>query len=322
MSTNFLKNQSYVSVDQIKSIKNLQVIFRTADMMKTKVEKRKIYEPLKGNSVAVLFYQPSTRTFTSFTAAAKRLGAYVTEIHGMEQYSSVSKGETLEDTIRSIYQTTGADVIVLRHPSDNSSEVAASVSCVPIINAGSGITEHPTQALLDLYTIYQNFKNLDKFNVVMVGDLLYGRTIKSLAKLLALYNKKIKITLVSPPQLKAPKDFVTQISKKIKVSETDDLEGSLKKADVVYMTRVQKEWFEKAGKTDEYEKLKDSFILTRHMVSQMKTKSLIMHPLPRVGEILAEVDHDPRAKYFEQMRSGLYIRMALLAMILGKSKTV
>ena len=155
----------------------------------------------------------------------------------------------------------------------------------------------------------------------MVGDLLYGRTIKSLAKLLALYNQKTKITLVSPLQLKAPRDFVTQLAKKIKVSETDDLEGSLKKADVVYMTRVQKEWFEKAGKTDEYEKLKDSFILTRHMVSQMKTKSLVMHPLPRVGEILAEVDRDPRAKYFEQMRSGLYIRMALLAMILGKSKT-
>ena len=318
MTANFLKNKSYISVDQIKNIKDLQSIFKVADLMKTKVEAKQIYEPLNGYSVAVLFYQPSTRTFTSFTAAAKRLGAYVTEIHGMEQYSSVSKGETLEDTIRSIYQTTGADAIVLRHPSDNSSEVAASVSYVPILNAGSGTKEHPTQALLDMYTIYQHFKNLNNLNVVMVGDLLYGRTIKSLAKLLALYNQKTTITLVSPPQLKAPTDFVKQISKKVKVVETDDLQGNLKKADIVYMTRFQKEWFEKSGKMDEYEKLKDSFILTRHMATQMKAKALIMHPLPRVGEILAEVDHDPRAKYFEQMRSGLYVRMGLLTMILDK----
>lgn len=313
--------------------------------MKRRVESKKIYEPLKGYCVAVLFYQPSTRTFSSFVAAAKRLGAYVIDIHGMASFSSVCKGETLEDTIRTIHQTTGADAIVIRHPANESSMIAAEYSYVPVLNAGSGKLEHPTQALLDLYTIYSHFKKLGHpefisgstkilnqaclepvervqndntgLHVVMVGDLLYGRTIKSLAKLLALF-KNNQISLVAPPQLKAPKELVASWAKKMKVEESEDLKPLLKKADVLYMTRVQKEWFEASGTLDEYEKLKDKYVLTRHMVEQMKKKAIVMHPLPRVGEILREVDEDPRAKYFEQMRSGLYVRMALLEMILLK----
>ncbi len=318
MAKSLYFSKSYISIDQVRSKEQIKELFIIADQMRDHVEKGTIYEPLKGKTVSILFYQPSTRTFTSFVAAANRLGAYVTAIHGMEEFSSVSKGETLEDTIRSIYQTTAADVIILRHPENTSSQVAASVSDVPIINAGSGTLEHPTQALLDLYTIYQQFGRLDRLNVAMVGDLLYGRTIKSLAKLLALTNKGTTLTFVSPEELNAPRELIGHLKKKVTVKEVDRLEPVLRTADVVYMTRVQKEWFEKAGKLDQYERLKERFVLTRHMVSKMKKKSIVMHPLPRVGEILHEVDDDSRQRYFSQMRSGLYVRMALLKSILVK----
>lgn len=316
MSKNPFKNNHYISIDQIESQDQVKLLFERADYMKSVVESHKVYEPLKGKDVAILFYQPSTRTFTSFMAAAQRLGAYTVGIHGMETYSSVSKGETLEDTIRSIHQTTAADAIVLRHPDNNSSKVAASVSAVPIINAGSGKLEHPTQALLDLYTIHNNLGKTQGLHVVMVGDLLYGRTVKSLAKLLALMDGGTKITFVAPDELKMPREDIASLSGKLEIEETDNLKTALADADVVYMTRVQKEWFENAGKLDEYERLKDRFVLTRHMVEKMGKDSIVMHPLPRVGEILHEVDDDPRAKYFEQMRSGLYTRMALLELVL------
>lgn len=316
MKKSWLYQKSYISVDQIKRKAQIDELFKRADTMKKNVETHHVYEPLKGMTVAILFYQPSTRTFSSFEAAARRLGAYTVAIHGMTQYSSVAKGESLEDTIKSIYQTTGADAVVIRHPENNSSDVAAAVSSVPIINGGSGTKEHPTQALLDLYTIYDHHKKMDGLNVAMVGDLLYGRTIKSLAKVLTVTGKKNKFMFVSPEELKAPRDYVRALSNKAKVTESDNLTKALPKADVVYMTRVQKEWFEKAGKLDEYERLKDKFILTRHMVSTMKKKAMVMHPLPRVGEIMYEVDDDKRAKYFPQMRSGLYVRMALLEAIL------
>lgn len=317
MSSPFF-GQNFISINQVKTKKDILDLFKRADFMKQCVEKGKLHEPLRGKSVAVLFYQPSTRTFSSFVAAAQRLGAYVTAIHGMEEFSSVSKGEDLRDTVRSIYETTAADLLVLRHPDNNSSQVAAEASPLPVINAGSGKLEHPTQALLDLYTIYEHFKRMDSLHVVMVGDLLYGRTIKSLAKLLGIVKGNNRITFVSPDELKAPAELVTDLKKVMQVEETDNLRKALVDADVVYMTRVQKEWFESAGKLDEYEKLKNRFILTRHMVSQMKKKSIVLHPLPRVGEILEEVDDDPRAKYFHQMRSGLYVRMALLEAILLK----
>lgn len=310
--------EDFISIDQVKSAKQIFDLFKRVDHMKKIVESGKVFEPLRGKSVSVLFYQPSTRTFSSFVAAAQRLGAYVTAIHGMEEFSSVSKGENLTDTVRSIYETTAADVLVLRHPDNNSSQVAAEASPLPVINAGSGKLEHPTQALLDMYTIYEHFGRLEDLHIVMVGDLLYGRTIKSLANLFALMPGKTKITFVSPDELKAPPELVKQLKKNMTIVETDNLKSVLSSADVVYMTRVQKEWFEKAGKLDEYEKLKMRFVLTRHMVEQMKKKAIVMHPLPRVGEILEEVDEDSRAKYFPQMRSGLYVRMALLEAILGE----
>lgn len=315
--TDSFYQQSFISIDQIQSLTQVEDLFAKAELMKEMVENKTVYEPLLGYCVAILFYQPSTRTFSSFSTAARRLGAYTTAIHGMEEYSSVSKGETLPDTIRSIYQTTGADVIVLRHPDDDSSEVAAKFSPVPVVNAGSGKREHPTQALLDLFTIQQNLGRMDNLHVVMVGDMLYGRTIKSLAKLLTVVGKKNKVTFVAPDELKTPKALVLELTKRgMKVQETTDLTEVISSADVLYMTRVQKEWFEAANKIDEYERLKLKYILTQKLVKQMKKDAIVMHPLPRVGEIEEVVDIDIRAKYFVQMRSGLYVRMALLESIL------
>ena len=309
-------SKSFISIDQINSLSDIKYIFDAADRMKKVILSEKVYEPLKGKTVAVLFYQPSTRTFTSFVAAAKRLGAYVIDINEMTSFSSAVKGESLDDTIRTIYQTTGANAIVLRHPEDNSSQIAASVQDIPVINGGSGTAEHPTQALLDLYTIYQKFRRLDNLNIMMVGDLKYGRTIKSLAKLIARISKNSTITFVSPKELRAPKDFIKDLKDKVEVTQRSNFGTAIEEADVVYMTRVQKEWFEKEGKLDEYEALKLKFIMNKHTADKMKKDAIILHPLPRVGEIMLEVDSDPRAWYFEQMRSGLYVRMALIESIL------
>lgn len=317
MSQSAFYGKSFVSVDQITSRKQIMDLFAAADTMKKVVENREVYEPLSGMAVSILFYQPSTRTFTSFEAAARRLGASVVAVHGMEHFSSVSKGETLDDTVRSVHQTTGADVIVLRHPDNDSSEVAARVSSVPIINAGSGTREHPTQALLDLYTIYSTMGTIDNLHLVMVGDLKYGRTIKSLVKLMAAVGKGNRFTFVSPKELVAPRELVQAMAnQKVSIHEKHAFDDVLTSADVVYMTRVQKEWFEAEGKLEEYEQMKHAFILDKKLVDTMPSQSIVMHPLPRVGEILHEVDANPRAAYFSQMRSGLYVRMALLQAIL------
>lgn len=308
--------KSFISIDQIQSPADIQYIFKVADKMKDIILKEKVYEPLAGKTVAVLFYQPSTRTFTSFVAAAKRLGAYVIDINEMTSFSSAVKGESLEDTIRTIHETTGANAIVLRHPEDTSSQIAASVQDIPVINGGSGTAEHPTQALLDLYTIYQKFHRLDNLHIMMVGDLKYGRTIKSLAKLIARVSKNSRITFVSPKELRAPKEFIKGLKDQVEVTQRSSFGTAIEDVDVVYMTRVQKEWFEKEGKLDEYENLKLKFIMNKHVADKMKKDAIILHPLPRVGEIMYEVDSDPRAWYFAQMRSGLYIRMALIESIL------
>lgn len=317
MSQSTFYGKSFVSVDQITSRNQIMDLFATADHMKKVVENHEVYESLAGMAVSILFYQPSTRTFTSFEAAARRLGATVVAVHGMEHFSSVSKGESLDDTVRSVHQTTGADVIVLRHPDNDSSEVAARVSSVPIVNAGSGTREHPTQALLDLYTIYSQMGTIDNLHLVMVGDLKYGRTIKSLVKLMAKVCTGTTFTFVSPKELVAPRELIQDLSTQyITVCEKHSFDDVLSSADVVYMTRVQKEWFAAEGKLSDYEQLKNAFILDKALVATMHKKAIVMHPLPRVGEILHEVDADPRAAYFSQMRSGLYVRMALLQSIL------
>ena len=311
---NSFKNKSFISIDQLTEVSEIKKIFQTADQMKKIVKKKKPSNILKGFCVAELFYQPSTRTFTSFLAAAKWLGAMTIPIHGMSIYSSAVKGEIIEDTVKSVNQTTGADLIIIRHPDNDSAERAAKASYVPVINAGSGKKEHPTQAVLDLYTIKNELGRITNLKAAFLGDLKYGRTIKSLGKLLSLVDKKLELFLISPKILRMPGDLVKEWkSKGIKVHQTGNLEHALPKVDMLYVTRIQKEWF-KSQK--EYKRISTIYILDKRIMEKAKRKMIVMHPLPRVNEISYEVDDDPRAVYFKQMRNGLYTRMALLKLIL------
>jgi len=298
-------------VDQF-SRQELEIIFNVAEDMRTMVERVCSLDILRGRVIACLFYEPSTRTSSSFIAAAERLGGRVIPINEV-RYSSVTKGESLRDTVRTL--ECYADVIVLRHPETGSAAVAADVARKPIINAGDGIGVHPTQALLDIYTIREELGTIDGLTVTMLGDLKYGRTVHSLARLLSLYD--LRINFVSPPILRVPQsiiDFLRQ--RQIPIAQYDELDPVLPQSDVLYVTRVQKERFENP---EEYEQVKDSYIITRQTLSKAKEHMIIMHPLPRVGEIAEEVDSDPRAAYFRQMENGLYIRMALLALVLGRA---
>lgn len=306
-----------ISVDQFEK-DDVWRLFGIADKMLKSLQRKEKRNDLQGYLVAELFYQPSTRTFTSFLTAALKLGANVLPIHGMQAYSSVVKGESLEDTTRTI-EAIGADIIVLRHPDDNSSEIAAKFSQVPIINAGAGVKEHPTQALLDLYTILNEKGGLENLHVGIVGDLKYGRTTHSLAKLLAKIDK-ISFIFVSPSDLKMPLVIKKELkSKKVKFQETDDVEKVIAKMDVLYWTRIQKEWFEAEKKLDLYEKIKNMFVLSPALLKKAKKDLVVMHPLPRVNEIEYTVDKDKRAIYFKQVGYGVPIRMALLAAVLGKA---
>jgi len=300
-----------VSVKQF-SPEDLAYILGVADEMRSLVKRVGATDLLKGYILANLFYEPSTRTSSSFQAAMQRLGGAVIAIHGV-QYSSVSKGESLPDTIRTL--ECYADVIVLRHPEVGASEVAARYASKPIISAGDGIGEHPTQGLLDIYTILSELGTIDGLHVAMVGDLKHGRTVHSLARLLRLYD--IRLTFVSPDVLRLPAEIKQEMLEAGRpVTETDRVEEIIGSADVVYVTRVQKERF---ADLREYEAVKDYYEITPKLMARAKDKMALMHPLPRVGEIHYDVDDDPRAAYFRQMENGMYIRMALLAAVLGKA---
>jgi aspartate carbamoyltransferase len=291
---------------------DLEYIFGVAHEMREMVQRVGSFDLLKGKILANLFYEPSTRTSSSFTSAMERLGGSLIPINEVH-YSSVAKGESLPDTIRTL--ECYADVIVLRHPEVGASALAAKFARKPIINAGDGIGEHPTQALLDLFTIYEELGEVDGLTITMLGDLKYGRTVHSLARLLSLYN--VEINYVSPDILKIPAEIIDEVNGKgISQDEFNALEPILPETDVLYVTRVQKERFEDIS---QYENVKSAFIITPETMTKAKERMIIMHPLPRVGEISMEVDQDPRAAYFRQMEYGLYVRMALLAMVLGKS---
>jgi len=300
-----------LSVEQF-SRRELEIIFTVAEDMRTMVERVGSLEILRGRVIACLFYEPSTRTSSSFIAAAERLGGQVIPISEV-RYSSVTKGESLRDTIRTL--ECYADVIVLRHYETGSAAVAADIARKPIINAGDGAGEHPTQALLDIFTINEELGKIDGLTVTMVGDLKYGRTVHSLARLLSLFD--VRINFVSPELLRVPQttvDFLRQ--KQIPITQTPNLSDVLPQTDVLYVTRVQKERFEDPA---QYDLVKDSYIITPVTLQQAKEHMIVMHPLPRVGEISEDVDVDPRAAYFRQMENGLYIRMALLALVLGRA---
>ncbi len=293
--------------------KDLEYIFGVAHEMRGMVERIGTFDLLKGKILANLFYEPSTRTSSSFTSAMERLGGSVIPINEVK-YSSVTKGETLADTVRTL--ECYADVIVLRHPETGSAAIAAQAARKPVINAGDGIGEHPTQALLDTFTIREELGRLDHLNVTMLGDLKYGRTVHSLARLLSVFTD-IHLNYVSPDILRMPKEIMEEVAEhKMPQTESDSLTKVLPETDVLYVTRVQKERFENP---DDYEKVKGAYVIDPATMKAAKKDMIVMHPLPRVTEISMEFDEDPRAAYFRQMEYGLYVRMALLAMVLGKA---
>jgi aspartate carbamoyltransferase len=310
-TTGRLYGKDVISVAQFDR-DDLEYIFGVAEAMRTMVAHIGTFDLLKGKILANLFYEPSTRTSSSFVAAMERLGGSVIPINEVK-YSSVSKGESLPDTIRTL--ECYADVIVLRHPDTGSAEIAAKAGRKPIINAGDGIGEHPTQALLDLFTIREELGTVDGLTVTMLGDLRFGRTVHSLSRLLSLFD--VRLNYVSPAILRMPAELVAQLDERgVRQTQHDSLDNVMADTDVLYVTRVQKERFENLS---EYESVKSAYVITPETMKGFRSRMALMHPLPRVGEISPAVDDDPRAAYFRQMEYGLYVRMALLAMVLGKA---
>ena len=292
-------------------------LFEEADIMKELDKKDELPASLKNRVVAMLFYEPSTRTRFSFETAVLKLGGKTISTENAREFSSVSKGESLKDSIKVIGDY--ADFIVMRHHEAGSAIEAAMISKKPIINAGDGKGQHPTQALLDVYTIYKKFGRLNNLKIAMVGDLSRGRTVRSLSYLLSKF-KGNKLYFVSPENSKMGEDILKHLNEKnIEFNETEDLKKVLPDVDVVYMTRVQKERFESL---EEYEKVKDFYIIDKENIQLMKSDAILLHPLPRINEISTDVDGDNRCMIFEQARNGLYIRMALLKLINGQYKKV
>jgi aspartate carbamoyltransferase catalytic subunit len=267
---------------------------------------------LNGRVMAALFYEPSTRTRLSFEAAMLRLGGDTMGTDNAREFSSAAKGETLEDTIRIV--SGYADVIVLRHNEEGAAKRAAAVSSVPVINAGDGPGQHPTQALLDLYTIRDELGHIDGIRIAMVGDLANGRTVRSLTYLLSKF-RDIRICFVAPPQAAMRQDIKDHLDEHhVPWVETEDLDAVLPQVDVIYQTRIQKERFSDEAS---YLAVKGIYRIDAATLARMRKEAIVMHPLPRVDEIAPEVDADPRAAYFRQARNGLYIRMALLDKLLA-----
>lgn len=291
----------------------LNYIFARAREMREMVQTVGSCDLLKGYLAALIFYEPSTRTSSSFIAAMERLGGSVIPITSGVNFSSVSKGETLGDTMKVLEQY--ADVIVLRHPVIGSAVEAAEAASVPILNAGDGAGEHPTQALLDLFTIQEELGTIDGLNIAMLGDLRFGRTVHSLTKLLTQYD--VNLRFVSPEILRLPLNIMNRVRDSgLDVRESHDAAEVIETADVLYVTRVQKERFSDLSQYDEVQGL---YKITPALMEKAKEKMVVMHPLPRVGEISEEIDDDPRSAYFRQAQNGMFIRMALLAGVLGKA---
>ena len=285
----------------------LKHILEVADSMEAIASKGS--DMLSNKILATLFFEPSTRTRLSFEVAMYKLGGKVIGFSSTEA-ASTKKGENLTDTIKTVENY--ADVIALRHPSEGATRFASEVSRIPIINAGSGSEEHPTQALLDLYSIKREKGKIDGLNIGVFGDLKYARTSHSL--LLALANFNVTLYLISPPLLRLREEVTSQLESNIRVVETDSIEKVIGQLDVLYLTRIQKERF---ADPSEYAKVKDSYRITTDLLKKARPELILLHPLPRVGEIDYEVDTTTHAKYFDQVRYGVWVRMAVLALVLG-----
>ncbi len=308
-----MKLNHVLSTRQFSDPLILQRLFELSLEMEKNIQNEKLFPVLNGKVMAAVFYEPSTRTRFSFESAMNRLGGRVISTESAGHFSSATKGETLEDTVRVIGGY--SDVIVMRHSEEGAAARAASVSTVPIINAGDGAGEHPTQALLDAYTVWREKGRLHDLTILIMGDLLYGRTVHSLVRLL-IPQKNIKLILVSPPSLQIPQTYRDELTQKnVSFEERETLPQSLNEVDVLYMTRVQKERF---ASVEEYARVKDSCTINTHTMELLPLDAIVMHPLPRVNEIPAEIDQDPRAAYFRQAANGLYVRMALLELLFEK----
>ena len=298
------KNRHIISIDDFSKEELLYIL----DVAKSMKQNKELM--LSNKILATLFFEPSTRTRLSHEAAMMKLGG---KVIGFSDPSSSShkKGETLHDTIKMVEQY--ADVIVMRHYLDGAARAAARNSKVPIINAGDGANQHPTQTLLDLYTIFETQGSLENLKIAMVGDLKYGRTTHSLSKALSLFNAELYF--VAPKELQMTSSIIEELKeKKIKYKLSEKIEDVIEKVDILYMTRIQKERFPDVM---EYEKVKNAFILEKSMLVNAKTNMKIMHPLPRVNEISTDVDETPHAYYFEQAGNGIPVRQALLCLVLG-----
>jgi aspartate carbamoyltransferase catalytic subunit len=289
------------------SLEEIEHILESAARMEARMGER--LDLLKGRILACLFFEPSTRTRLSFEAAMKRLGG---DVVGFSKagVASVAKGENLTDTIKTVANY--ADVIVVRHPREGAARLAAEASDVPVINAGDGSNQHPTQTLLDLYTIKKEKGRL-KVRAAIVGDLKYGRTVHSLAHALAMFGASLM--LVSPSGLEMPPEVLLDLKELgAEVTTHSSLEEAVREAEVLYVTRIQKERF---PDPEEYEKVKGAYKITRETLAHARGDLIVMHPLPRVDEISPEVDFSKHARYFQQVRNGIPVRMALLALVLG-----
>jgi aspartate carbamoyltransferase catalytic subunit len=305
---NPLAGKDILSTEKMKK-EEIELVLEQAARFEAACQEQPKLDLLNGRILATLFYEPSTRTRMSFESAMHRLGGDVISAASAAKTSSAAKGETLADAARVI--SGYADVIVQRHPDVMSAQDGAQGATVPLINAGNGSHEHPTQALLDLYTIQKERGQIDGLHIALVGDLRYGRTVHSLAQ--ALRHWDITLTLVSPPSLRMSGMIVSKVQRKVALNETEDLEATIKECDVLYATRIQRERFKDPA---DYDKVKDSYIITRKLVDQTNPDLTIMHPLPRVNEIATDVDGLPGAAYFRQADNGVFARMAILAAVL------
>lgn len=300
-----MKNRSLVSIDDFSTEEILKILDLAAEF-----EKNPSSNLLEGKVIATLFFEPSTRTRLSFESAISRLGGKIIGFSDASS-SSVSKGETLNDTIRTV--SNYCDLIVMRHPIEGSARFASEVAGVPVINAGDGANQHPSQTLLDLYSIRKTQGRLEDLNIFMVGDLKYGRTVHSLMMAMSRWNATFNF--ISPEELKMPDEFKLYLDNLgLRYYEHNDFTDIVSKADIIYMTRVQKERF---SDPIEYEKVKNVYVLRNSMLGKTKPNMRILHPLPRVNEIHQDVDSNIKAYYFEQALNGVFTRQAILCSLLG-----
>lgn len=300
-----MKTRSLVSIDDLTTAEILKILKLAAAF-----EKNPVQDILRGKVVATLFFEPSTRTRLSFESAVNKLGGKIIGFTDSST-SSVTKGETLNDTIRTVNNY--VDLIVMRHPIEGSARYASEISTVPVVNAGDGANQHPTQTLLDLYSIMKTQGKLENLNICMVGDLKYGRTVHSLMMAMSRWNTSFNF--VAPDELKMPDEYKFYLDNLgLKYRETTDLNSVIDKADIIYMTRVQKERF---SDPMEYEKVKNAYVLHDYMLAETKPGMRILHPLPRVNEINPDVDSNEKAYYFEQALNGVFTRQAIICTLLG-----